>query len=107
MVEQCDALESLSEAVAKARQVLDYASDRKKNALAAAVCQESDKDKSVSATMAEFRARCNKGYESRMLQLTQESLAAETTVAQWEVRKLRWQTAQSLLSVQKQLITNL
>ena len=107
MVEQCDALDSLSESVAKARQIQDYSSDRKKNALATFVCAEQDKEKGLSVSMAEHRARCSKGYEARMLTLTKEDLEAETVVAQWEVHKLRWETARSLLSIQKQLVTNL
>lgn len=107
MVEQCDTLDSLVEGVAKARQILDYASDRKKNALAAAVSQETAQDKTLSVSLAEHRARCNRGYEAKMLQLTKESLDAEIQVAQWEVAKLRWETARSLLSIQKQLVTNL
>lgn len=107
MVEQCDALDSLVEDIAKARQVLDYASDRKKNALAAAVSYEVGQDKTLSVSMAEHRARCNKNYEASMRTLTKESLDAEIVVAQWEVAKLRWETGRSLLSIQKQLVTNL
>jgi hypothetical protein len=107
MVEQCDSLNHLVKAVAKARQIQDYSSDRKKNALATFVCAEQGKEKGLSVAMAEHRARCSKGYEARMLQLTVEDLDAETVVAQWEVHKLRWETARSLLSIQKQLVTNL
>lgn len=107
MVEQCDCLDNLVEAVAKARQIQDYSSDRKKNALATFVCREQDKEKGLSVSMAEHRARCNKGYEARMLELTKEDLEAETLTTQWEVHKLRWETARSLLSIQKQLVTNL
>ena len=107
MVEACDSLDALVEAVAKARQIQDFSSDRKKNALATFVCAESDKDNDLSVSMSEHRARCNRGYEARMLQLTKENLDAETIIAQWEVAKLRWETARSLLSIQKQLVTNL
>lgn len=107
MVEQCDTLDSLVESVAKARQILNYESDRKKNALAAAVSFEVGQDKTLSVSMAEHRARCNRNYEAQMRTLTKESLEAETIVAQWEVAKLRWETGRSLLSIQKQLVTNL
>ena len=107
MVEQCDTLDSLVESVAKARQILNYETDRKKNALAAAVSYECSQDKTLSVSMAEHRARCNRNYEATMRTLTKESLDAETIVAQWEVAKLRWETGRSLLSIQKQLVTNL
>lgn len=107
MVEQCNVLDDLVEHVAKARQILNYESDRKKNALAAAVSFEVGQDKTLSVSMAEHRARCNRNYEAQMRTLTKESLEAETIVAQWEVAKLRWETGRSLLSIQKQLVTNL
>lgn len=107
MVDACNTLDSLVEGVAKARQIQDYSSDRKKNALAAFVCAETSKEQGLSVSMAEHRARCSKGYEARMLTLTKEDLESETILAQWEVAKLRWETARSLLSIQKQLVTNL
>lgn len=107
MTEQCDALEALTDRVAKARQIQDYDSDRRKNTLATFVCAEMDKEKGLSVSMAEHRARCSRGYEDRMRSLVQDALTAETDIAQWEVHKLRWETARSLLSIQKQLVRDL
>lgn len=107
LIEQCEAMDSLVEKVAKARQIQDYDSDRRKNTLATFVCAEMDKEKGLSVSMAEHRARCSRGYEDRMRSLVQDALAAETDIAQWEVHKLRWETARSLLSIQKQLVRDL
>lgn len=105
LIEATDAMDAMIEDVAKARVVRDYDSDRRKAILSSAVA-DFLKD-GESATAAEHKARSSQTYAECMKLLRKELEAAETTVAKWEAAKLRFEAARSLLSIQKQLITNL
>jgi len=105
LIESSDALGRMVERVAKARQIREYDSDRRKRALSCAVAsflQTGD-----SATSAEHKARASEGYAELMKARGEELTLAETIIAEWEAAKIKWETARSLLSVQKSLVANL
>lgn len=105
LVKASDELASMADAVARARQVRDYDSDRRKRALATAVrdfLSEGD-----SSAAAEHKARASESYGAMMKQTGKDLILAEKTIAEYEATKIKWETARSLLSVQKQIVGNL
>lgn len=105
LVKASDELALMADAVARARQIRDYDSDRRKRALSMAV-----RDfllQGESATASEYKARASESYGEMMKQTGLDLLKAEKTIADYEAVKIRWETARSLLSTQKQIIGNL
>lgn len=102
LIEASDALGRQTERVAKARMVRDYDSDRRKRALSCAV--KDFLDEGVSAAAAEHKARASESYAELMKSTGKDLLAAEQAIAEWEATKCRWESARSLLSVQKSII---
>lgn len=105
LVEASGALSNMSERVAKARQIRDYDNDRRKRALSC--CVADFLKNGESATAAEHKARASESYAALMKQTGKDLLVAEETIAEWEAVKCRWETARSLLSIQKQIVGNL
>lgn len=105
LIEASNALSEMVEGVAKARHVREYDSDRRKRALSSSVTDFLKAGDSAAA--AEHNARASTAYAEAMKGLARDLTAAEQTVAEWESVKIRWETARSLLSVQKSLVTNL
>lgn len=106
LIEASDAIGNMASRVAMARQVRDYDGDRRKKALSCAV-KDSQATGAASITAAEHQARASESYANAMLELSKSYRSAEQTIAEWEAAKIKWETARSLLSIQKQLVTNL
>ena len=96
-----DALDKEAEAYANARQITEFASDRRKTALADAFTAIQSNDPEASATAAEHRARASQGYKDKMKQLMQDHMKAETVLANYDVLKTRLDVARSLLAVER------
>lgn len=105
LVESATLLGNMAERVAKARQCRDYDGDRRKRALSSVVTDFLLQGESAAA--AEHKARASEGYAEAMKNLAATLIAAEREITEWEVTKLKWETARSLLSVQKSLVANL
>lgn len=105
LVAASDDLASMADAVARARQIRDYDSDRRKRALSLAVRDLLAEGN--SATSAEHKGRASDSYQEMMKQTATDLIRAEKTIADYEAAKIRWETARSLLSVQKQIVGNL
>lgn len=105
LIEASDALGMMADRVAKARQIRDYDNDRRKRALSCAVADFLKSGE--SATAAEHKARASESYAETMKARGTEFAAAEAVIAEWDAAKIRWETARSLLSVQKSLVANL
>lgn len=93
------------ELVAKARVIRDYDGERRKAILSRAVADFLKEGESAAA--AEHKARASSSYADCMKLVRKELESTESVVAEWEAAKLRFEAARSLLSIQKQLITNL
>lgn len=104
LIEASDALGKMTERVAKARQIKDYDSDRRKRALA---CCVTPLLAGNSAASAEHQARASESYGELLESRGSELAGAEEVIAEWEAAKIKWETARSLLSVQKSLVANL
>lgn len=93
----------MAELVAKARQIREYDSDRRKRALS---CGVSDFLKvGESATAAEHKARASDSYQQLMKETAKDLIAAEKTIAEWTALNARFEALRSLLSVQKSLVS--
>ncbi len=105
LIEASDSLGKMTERVAKARQIRDYDSDRRKRVLSCAVADYLNKGE--SATAAEHKARASESYAEMIKARGAEMANAESVIAEWDALKIKWETARSLLSVQKSLVANL
>jgi len=101
MVEAVNEMDKLAMDVGMAKHVIEYDSDRRKQALARAM--RAARAGGESAAKAEAEARASDGYAKELSQLGVEQKMAEQTLKEWEVLKLKWSTAQSLLAMQREM----
>jgi len=106
LVESSHALAEMVERVAKARQCRDYDGDRRKRALSISVRDILNNGDMANAA-AEHMARSSEGYGEAMKMIGKDLLTAEETIAEWDAVKLQWETARSLLSIQKAIAGNI
>ena len=96
-----NALHDMAENVAKARQVKEFASERRKNLLARFMApMMSDR----SAATAEAVGRANPDYMLQLKGLENQYLDAERALAKWDATKATFEAARSLLSLGKEQI---
>ena len=100
LIESSEELARMVESVAKARQIRDYDGDRRKRALSVAVA-DILRNGDMSGIAAEHMARSSDGYGEAMKMIGKDLVNAEQIITAWDAAKLRWETARSLLSVQK------
>lgn len=105
MIEAVKAMEQMGPSIGNARQVIEYNSDQRKRCLAIVAFPLIKAGE--SATAAETEARSSPQYEAALKQLAKELATAETVRAEYENLRLQWETARSLLSLQKESIRNL
>ncbi len=106
LVEASDTLREMTGRVAKARQVREYDSDRRKRALSCAV-KDFLGTGAKSIAEAEHKARSSESYGAAMENLRSQLENAERVIADWDAAKVAWESARSLLSIQKQIVTNI
>lgn len=97
--EALDEMTAITDDVGLARQVREFSGDRRKRALGRAM--QAALSGGESASKAEAEARASEPYGKELQQLAKELTAAEQTIARWDVLRIKWETARSLLSVQK------
>lgn len=105
MADTCDTINQMAGDVGLARHVLEYDSDRRKRALARAMVPALAGGD--SAAKAEAEARASEPYTKELNQLAKDHQNAEQVITAWEASKLQWETARSLLSMQKESIRHL
>lgn len=105
MIESVKAMEHKAADVGLARHVLEYDSTRRKQALARAMAAPLSGGE--SAAKAEATAAASEVYAAEIRQLSKEHTAAEQAMADFEVLKVSWETARSLLSMQKESIRHM
>lgn len=101
MIESVEEMRKIAPEVGMAKHVLQYNSDRCKQALARAM--RAALAGGESAAKAEAEARASEGYAKELSQLGVEHKMAEQTVMEWEAAKITWSTCQSLLAMQREL----
>lgn len=105
MVEAVQELSRMAADVGAAKHIIEYDGNRTKRALARAMAAALAGGDSVAKSEAEGRA--SEIYVKELQQLGKEHQAATTVLTEWEVTKLKWQTAQSLLAMQRESVKRL
>lgn len=99
-----DELAGMVDAVAKAKQIKEWDAERRRAALSKQVAP-------LLATMgvaaAEHSARASAGYVEAMRILQLDLYTAEKALAQYESAKCKWESARSILSMQRAIAGNL
>jgi hypothetical protein len=95
-------LEQLKPQVGLARQIVEFSTDRCKSALSAVVVDFLKLD--MSAAAAEHHARASEQYKAAMKKIMSETANAETVIKGWELQKIRFEAARSLLSAEKAML---
>lgn len=97
-------LEKMTDAVGKAKQVREWDSERRRAALSKNVAPLLANN-GVSA--AEHIARASVEYVNAMRLLQVDLYTAEKTLAEYEAVKCKWESARSILSMQKAIAGNI
>jgi hypothetical protein len=96
-------MEKLAPALGMAKQIVEFASDRRRSALSVNVVPHLKSGE--SATAAEHLARSCDAYKLEMTRILNETAAAEKTIAQWVLAKIKFEASRSLLSTEKSLLS--
>lgn len=105
MQESLVKLRELAPHVGAARQIKEFASDQRKNLLAAIQADYIGKGESVAA--AEILARSNPVYIRRLLDLQESHKNAEVTLAEWQYTLVRLDAARSMLAMSRETLRTL
>jgi ribulose kinase len=97
--EAADEMAAITDDVGRSRQIREFSSDQRKRALGRAM--QAALAGGESTSKAEAEARASEPYGKELAQLAKELTAAEQTLARWDVLRIKWESARSLLSVQK------
>lgn len=100
MMETSESLESMADEIAKARQIREYDSERRRAALSSQVSKLLGDH---SAAAAEHMARASEAYHRAMAELGSQLFLAEKSVAKYEGLKCKWESCRSLLSMAKHI----
>jgi hypothetical protein len=101
----CRKLHELAPEVGMARQIISFDSDRRKNLLARYTVKHIKDGESVAAS--ETLARADTAYEAELSGLADVLTQAETTLRQYEAERCSWESARSLLSMQRETMKTL
>ena len=105
LAESVEAMSRMAAAVGMAKHVLEYDGDQRKRALARAMAPALAGG--ASAAKAEVEGRTSETYAKELAVLAKAHQSAATQIVEWEVTKLQWQTAQSLLAMQRESVKRL
>lgn len=94
----------MTDAVANARQIKEYDSDRRKRALSVAMASIADP---ASNADAEHRARASVGYSDAMKRLAHEYTAAERVLLAYEAAKIKSEALRTIISLHKHIAGNI
>ena len=95
-------LERLADKVGMARQIVEFAGDRRKAALSVLVVEMFKIHESTVA--AEHHARADSRYAEKMKEIQTQTAEAEKVIKQWELAKIKHDSARSILSMEKTLL---
>lgn len=98
-------LHELATQVGIARQIREFNSDQRKNALSIEVVKALKEGQSAAA--AEHVGRASKAYQERLESLAMQFADAESTIAAWQAEMASFEASRSLLSFSKESMRNL
>lgn len=99
------ALDAMANDVADARQIKEFSHDRCKRALSIGVAEFLESGESAAA--AEHKARGSKAYGTSLHDLSEQYKAAMRCIESYEAQRVLWESARSLLSVERAKISML
>lgn len=99
MTEAVKQMESQINAVAMARQVVEFGTERRKAVLSRLVVPHLNDD--CSAAEAEHRARADERYKTECKQIMESTANAEAVLLAYEVTKNKFEAARSILSTRR------
>jgi hypothetical protein len=102
MADAITELDQLRDKVAMARQIVEFCGDRRKSALSVLVVEYLKQDMPIGA--AEHQARADSRFKAEMKLIMEQTGNAEKVVKAWELQKIRFECARSLLSSERSLL---
>jgi hypothetical protein len=102
MAEAVTILDTLKSKVAMAKQIIEFCSDRRKSALSNLVVEYLKQD--LSTVAAEHHARSDARFKAEMKTIMQQTGEAEKVVKEWELARIKFECARSLLSAERSLL---
>lgn len=102
MARQAEEMALLAPDVGRAKHILEYDSDRRKQALSRAM--KAPLAGGESAAKAEAEARASETYAKELSQLSVEHKMAEEILMAWEASKIAWETCRSLMAMQRETV---
>jgi hypothetical protein len=90
---------ALSDELADAKQILEFDGDRRKRALSEVVAVLLDAGE--SAVAAEHKGRASEAYRNALIHLGTQSRDAHRVVERANALKVQWETARSILSLER------
>lgn len=105
MIETVEAMSLLAGHVGMAKHVVEYDGDRRKAALARAMA--APLAGGSSAAKAEPEGRASETYAKEIAVLSRQHESALVSIEEYYALKLQWETARSLLSMQKETVKHL
>lgn len=101
----CRNLHLLGPEIGKAKQIIDYDSDRRKNLLARYTVRHLKNGESAAA--AEVYARADEAYQAEFKSYEEISETAHTTRAKYDAEFCSFDAARSLLAIQRETLRTL
>lgn len=95
-------LDSLKDKVAMAKQIIEFCGDRRKSALSVLVVEYAKQD--MSTALAEHSARADDRFKSEMKKIMEQTGGAEKVIKAWELARIKFECARSLLSAERSLL---
>ena len=102
MQEAIDELDSLKDKIGMARTVIDFAEARRRTAHSKLVVLYALPK--VSAALAEHQARADARFGAESDKILRETAAAESVKAAWELARIKFECARSILSSERSLL---
>ena len=102
MADAIAALDNLKSSVALAKQIVEFSGDRRKSALSVYVVEFLKQDMTLGA--AEHNARADERFKADMKAIMQQTGGAEKTIKEWELARIKFECARSILSAERSLL---
>ena len=102
MAEAITRLDGLKDGVSLAKQIVEFSGDRCKSALSTLVVEYLRQDMAISG--AEHHARADARYREEMKKIMKQTAEAEKQIKAWELARIQFECARSLLSAERSLL---
>jgi uncharacterized iron-regulated protein len=98
MADAIVALDNLKSSVAMAKQIVEFSGDRRKSYVVEFLKQD------MTLGAAEHNARADERFKAEMKAIMNQTGEAEKTIKAWELQRIKFECARSLLSAERSLL---